>query len=126
MDSLSTDAIELLRALAIEVQALRRMLEADRQGVAAGADAALVHAVYAVAGSREFRAAELHAMAERPGTPEAALRALLGGRSNKATGKLLAGAARRPCPDTGVVLLHTPSRRGGTWRIAPASQVDNV
>lgn len=120
MPYLPAEAADLLRALVVEVRELRRMLEADRAGVASGADSALIAAVYAVAGHRECSARELIDMAQRPGLPEAALRALLGDRSVKAVGKLLAAAAGRPCASTGLVLLQRPGRSGATWRIQHA------
>ena len=118
MAYISADAHQLLQALVLEVQALRAMLEADRQGVASGADTALLAAVYAVAGLREFRAGELRDMAQRPGGPEQALQTLIEGRSTKSLGKLLQAAAGKP--GAGLVLLGAPSRRGSIWRIRHA------
>lgn len=120
MPYVGADALDLLRALVLEVRELRAMLEADRAGVASGADAALIAAIYAVAGLRPFRAQELISMARRPGAPELALRVLLGERSPKRVGKLLAGAAGRPCSHSGLVLTAQPNRLGTIWRISHA------
>lgn len=118
MPYLSPDAHALLAELVQRVAAVEDHLAALRAGVASGADAALVAAVFAVAGVRPFTAAELLAMAARPGVPERALFALLGTRSVKGAGRLLGAAAGKPCADTGLVLVGEPSRRGTIWRIS--------
>jgi hypothetical protein len=123
MAYLSADAVDLLRTLVLEVRALRQRLEAADAGIATGADAALIVAVYAVAGQRPFRAGELRDMAARPGTPEQALRGLLSGcRSNKAIGKALGAAAGKVCADSGLVLTAEPNSRGAIWRVSHAAK----
>ncbi len=118
MAYLSADAHELLRELVQRLAAVEDHLAALRAGVASGADAALVAGVFAVAGLRQFTAAELLQMAARPGVPERALQALLAGRSIKGAGKLLRAAAGKPCSATGLVLTFEPSRCGNVWRVS--------
>jgi len=121
MPYVSSDLVAVYHAMlgrldAIEAgqHALRQLLEGHHQGLATGTEAALVQAVFAVAGGREFTAQELIDMAHRPGEPERALRILMGMarlRSARAAGKALAAAAGRPCADTGLVLQRID--RGG-------------
>lgn len=127
MAYLAADAHTLLAQLVLEVRELRAELRAYRQGEASGADAALVAAVFAVAGPREFAVRELVDMARRPGVPEAALRALLGERSAKAIGKLLHAAAGQPCATTGLVLVRASvGRLGATWRVSHPRKAANA
>lgn len=123
MPYVSESAVELLRELAVEVRALRAIIEADRAGIATGSQAAMTAAVFAVVGLRVFVARELAAMAQRPGIPEAALRALLAGRSHKAIGQALAECAGRPCADLGLVLVRGKEGRSGwEWQVCHTSK----
>ncbi len=117
MPYLPDTAVELLRTLAVEVRALREMIEADRQGRATGADAALVAAVYAVAGTRRFTSRELIEMASRPGVPEQVLSALLDGRNPNSIGIALSAAAGKPCSN-GLMLTGKDGRTSKTWRVS--------
>lgn len=133
MAYLSESAVDLLRdlvrdllvgqrAIHSELRAHRQAIEALTAGVAPDAVASLVGAVFAVAGQREFRSSELIALAHRPGVSEAALRLELGQRSAGSVGLLLARAADKPCPDTGLILTVVggkPGRLGNTWRVSP-------
>ena len=109
----SAELVDLVQALHADLRDLRKMYEADRAGIATADDAALVAAVFAVAGSHRFTAQQLIDLAHQPGDPERGLRALLGDRlrSARAAGKALAAAAGRPCADTGLVLQRID--RGG-------------
>lgn len=120
MPYISADAHQLLQAIVLELQALRRLIEADRAGIATGAQCAMIAAAFGVAGHRPFRAAELIELADRPGDPEAALRALIGGCTPKQLGKLLGAAVGRPCAITGLVLSGTKHRLAAIWRISHA------
>ena len=117
MTYLPSTAVEILHAMDRRLQVIEAHLAALRQGIATGADSALVAAVFAVAGERRFEARELAAMAARPGVPEAALRALIDGRSAKGIGRLLRAAAGRPC-DNGLVLTFEPGRSPNIWRVS--------
>lgn len=135
MAYLPDTSVDLLRALLVGQRAIESELRAQAQaikaltaGVAPDAVAALVSAIFAVAGEREFRARELIGMAHRPGVPEAALRIELGSRNAVGVGLLLASAADQPCPDTRLVLTAVggkPGRLGNTWRVSPTRTYAN-
>jgi hypothetical protein len=118
MPYVSADAVALLQQVVSELAELRRLVLDQRRGVRIGADVALLHVIFAVTGYREFTARELIQMAARPGVPEAALRGLLGERSPRQVGKLLAPIVGTPSADTGLVLTATPGRCGNTWRVS--------
>lgn len=110
-------SVDLLHDIARRLTGIEQHLAALRAGIASGADAALVGAVYAVAGERPFTSRELALMATRPGVPERVLAALIGGRSPKGVGKLLQAAAGKPC-DNGLVLTFEPGRSPNIWRVS--------
>lgn len=117
MIRLPDSAVDILHALDRRLAAIEQHLAALRAGIASGADAALVGAVYAVAGERPFIARELLTMAARPGVPEQVLQVLIAGHSVKGVGKLLRAAAGRPC-DNGLVLTFEPGRSPNIWRVS--------
>ena len=118
MIRLPQTAVEILHSVDRRLAAIEQHLAALRAGEASGADAALVSAVFAVAGRRLFKACELIEMAKRPGVPELALLALLGpGRSAGGVGKLLGAAAGRPCQN-GLVLTFEPGSDPRIWRVS--------
>ena len=117
MTYLPDTAVDLLRSLVRSVAAMQLDVAALRAGIASGADAALVGAVYAVAGERSFGSRELIAMATKPGVPEKVLQVLIAGRSPGGVGKLLRAAAGKPC-DSGLLLTFEPGRSPNIWRVS--------
>jgi hypothetical protein len=125
MEYMTAVPVELLRAMdrrqaAIEqhLAAIRQDLAALRAGDATGADAALVGAVFAVAGERWFLSRELIDMAARPGVPERVLQALLGPKpSPGGVGKKLGAAAGKPCQN-GLVLTFEYGTDPKIWRVS--------
>lgn len=100
-----------IAALRAEVRQLR--------GQASDDQAALVAAAHAALGDRIFSSAELLGRALRPDGPGQRLAALLGGRSVRGVGRLLAGAAGKLTGDGMILRRVGADRAGANWCVTP-------
>lgn len=112
---------ELLRsnaAIVAELASLRADFERERISQAIDADAALIDIAYAAFPERDFMAAQLAALQIRDDPIGTRLALLLHGKSVKALGKALGGAADKRTISGLVLRLVEDGRAGAIWRIS--------